>query len=153
MPEKKVFSPSIMLVDSFKQSWCKNIENINGKVPIHIGLKDRGTYALNIKPTKEGEWFAFSLPLNSQWSPMNLSPFKTLNFELVSVSTFQLNVDFIDNTENRIQSEKLKIHNNDDWQTIQIKIDSKLKLENVKLLSFSGSSNVDNFLIKDIILK
>jgi hypothetical protein len=153
MPEKKVFSPSIMLVDSFKQSWCKNIESDNGKIPIHLGLKERGTYALSIKPMKEGEWFAFSLPFNSQWSPINLNQFKTLNFDIVSTSTFQLNVDLINAEEKKIQSEKLKITNNDDWTSIQIKIDSKLNLENVKLVSFSGSSNVDNFLIKDIILK
>lgn len=153
--EKKIFSPSIMLVDSYKQVWCKNIENVDGKIAVNQQLKNAGCYALDIKPIPDNAdgWFAFSFPLNSSWIKTDLSIYKLLTFNIVASSGFQLNVDIIDEDEKHVQSEKLRIEYSDVWATYTIKIDSTLKLDAIKLISFSGSSNTENFLIKDIILK
>ena len=155
MTEKKIFSPSIMLIDSYKQVWCKNIENVDGRIPIHQSLKAAGIYALDIKPivdSVEG-WFVFSFPLNSQWCAMDLSIYKMMTFDIASSSSFQLNIDLINNEEQHIQSEKLRIEYSDIWTTYVVKIDGTLKINTIKLISFSGSSTAENFLIRNIILK
>lgn len=154
MTEKKIFSPSIMLIDSYKQVWCKNIENVDGRIPIHQSLKAAGIYALDIKPDVKSveDWFVFSFPLNSQWTTMNLTSYKLLTFDLVASSGFQLNVDLIDDCGVHVQSEKLRIDYSDIWNTYTVKIDGTLKLD-IKLISFSGSNTTENFLIRNIVLK
>jgi len=146
----KIFCPDLMFNDYVKSSWCTNVEAIEGKLPINKELRNNNIYAIDIKPKKDKEWFAFSLPITKNWKSENLSNLKVpkLNFDIIGCDAFKLNISFVSGTDEVVKKTVvINISDTENWNNISIPVEI---IENLRMIEFSGSSSVYNFLIKNI---
>jgi len=82
-----IFNPSICLATELKNSWCVNIitRESSDKVPVEMVSGIPRIKAEYDERSKE-DWFAMALPLNSDWSPQDISELSELKFVFFSDS-------------------------------------------------------------------
>jgi len=146
---KKIFCPDIMLGNCIRSCWSYNIETIeDDKIPVNVQCKAIGTFALDIKPMSNDSYWMFSIPLLKTWEPLDRLTEETLSFELITVKEFTLIVFLSNSNDEKILNEEIKIVDDNEW--IPIKISLPSTLSDVRLVSFSGPSNISEILVKNI---
>jgi hypothetical protein len=140
--ERKIFAPDLMF---------NNYER--GKIPVNDELKEKGIYALEIKPQNKKEWFAFSFPVNKQWKNEEFYPFldSYLIFDVVGCDSFKLDIILMDERKNEKRF-KISVLETGNWNHIKQSLYNE-EMENIQMVMFTGSSkSISYFLMKDIII-
>ena len=148
----KIFNPDILFSDIVMSVWCKNLKNINGKIPIHQPLKAQGVYAIDMLPTQEDPevaWFAASFPINRSWKPEDLSKSNSeLSFDIIAAAEIQLNIAVEDDKKIQVKLDTLKFTDSENWSTTKLALPKSI----LRQVIFSGSVKSPNFLLKNIII-
>ncbi len=77
-----VFNPARVYRDNFPFSWCKNIRTKGQSTFIPV-VSNINPPALVLEAKKNVRWFIGLLPLQLSWEPMNLTPYKKINFKIL----------------------------------------------------------------------
>lgn len=149
MKVKKIFCPDLMFNDYVKSCWVKNVETVEGGIPINKQLREDGEFALDIKPKNEEDYWIVGIPINKTWEPQTLKP-STLKFSIVASDSINLKITINDAKDKEIWSEDCKVDYIEEW--VEKAIALPPVLENAKLLLFCGPINMVECLIKDIIM-
>jgi hypothetical protein len=154
----EVFKPKFFLKEHYGASWCSNIKGqLNDNIPVEIAQGNPRLKFVQDKSSEDKDWCAGAIPFRPDWSAIDISAFKSIDFDFYCDSPSYCKIGLISEGEDHSSeydlNSKLKIEQ-EELTSISIPISffkDGFDVKNSRLLKIIGYANCA-FYISDIVI-